>query len=311
MAQKSPAAGKSQKSSNVHERTPQPSTSRAHTHVPLSAAARPLEEMAALDYSVSFSPLPHRASLSARGGSTRATRPPRSTRVVDRRMVAALESMPDDLLLQIIAACCRGDPRLAVPELDDIYGLGSLCWDMQLQLSRLRPLVQVRSLEVAQHLGQSSWTPPLRRPPAHSHSHSHSNSNSRSHSHSRSHSRPPARATVGPAAVLESRGLSRDVSLEARRDLSRDLSRENRRDASVASRRDASLESRRRRGAVWRIVLSYAGEPTPAVMEQARQGRVRLIDARCHSLEPEVSRLGLTQAQNPNTNTNPNPNPKR
>ena len=39
----------------------------------------------------------------------------------------------------------------------------------------------------------------------------------------------------------------------------------------------------------WRVVLSYAGEPTPVVMEQAKLGRVRLIDARCTALSEEVA----------------------
>ena len=38
----------------------------------------------------------------------------------------------------------------------------------------------------------------------------------------------------------------------------------------------------------WRVVLSYAGEPTPLVMEQAKRGRVRLIDARCTALTEEA-----------------------
>ena len=41
---------------------------------------------------------------------------------------------------------------------------------------------------------------------------------------------------------------------------------------------------------VWRVVLSYAGEPTPELMEQAKRGRVRLIDARCTALTDEVAR---------------------
>ena len=40
----------------------------------------------------------------------------------------------------------------------------------------------------------------------------------------------------------------------------------------------------------WRVVLSYAGEPTPLVMEQAKRGRVRLIDARCTVLTEEAWR---------------------
>ena len=42
-------------------------------------------------------------------------------------------------------------------------------------------------------------------------------------------------------------------------------------------------------GGSWRIVLSYAGEPTSAVMEEAARGRVRLIDARCTTLADEVA----------------------
>ena len=66
-------------------------------------------------------------------------------------IVAALNTLPDDMLLQIIVACSDGYIN-EVPELDAVSGLGSLCKDVLQQLQRLRPIVcvQIRSLTAAQ-----------------------------------------------------------------------------------------------------------------------------------------------------------------
>ena len=62
--------------------------------------------------------------------------------------VAALDVLPDDMLLQIIAACSDG--HLALPELDAVSGLGCLCKDVLQQLQRLRPVVQVSRVACSQ-----------------------------------------------------------------------------------------------------------------------------------------------------------------
>ena len=75
--------------------------------------------------------------------------------------MAALDSLPDDLLRQIIASCGDGHKAApyAVPQLKAVNGLGSLCKDVLQQLYRLRPVVRVhvRSLAVAQHLADGPW----------------------------------------------------------------------------------------------------------------------------------------------------------
>ena len=64
----------------------------------------------------------------------------------------ALDTLPDDVLLQIIVACSDG--HLVLPELDAVSGLDCLCKDVLQQLHRLRPIVcvQIRSLTDAQRL---------------------------------------------------------------------------------------------------------------------------------------------------------------
>ena len=73
--------------------------------------------------------------------------------------MAALDTLPDDVLLLIVAACSEG--RLASPELDAVSGLGSLCKDVLQQLQRLRPIVcvQIRSVQIVQRLSHTTRSP--------------------------------------------------------------------------------------------------------------------------------------------------------
>lgn len=67
---------------------------------------------------------------------------------------AALSALPDNAMLNIIAACSTR--HAIVPELKAVRGLDCLCKVVQQQLCRLRPIVRVRvgSIGVAQRL---SW----------------------------------------------------------------------------------------------------------------------------------------------------------
>ena len=74
--------------------------------------------------------------------------------------MAALDALPDDVLLLIVAACSDG--RLASPELDAVSGLNCVCKDVLQQLHRLRPIVrlQIRSVQIVQrlrHITRSPW----------------------------------------------------------------------------------------------------------------------------------------------------------
>jgi len=68
--------------------------------------------------------------------------------------LAALSSLPDNAMLNIIAACSTR--HAIVPELKAVRGLNGLCKVVQQQLCRLRPIVRVRvgSIGVARRL---SW----------------------------------------------------------------------------------------------------------------------------------------------------------
>ena len=72
--------------------------------------------------------------------------------------IAALDSLPDDVLGLIIVAC--GDGHLFMPELGSVSGL-NCCKSVLKQLHRLRPLVcmQIRSLSVAQRLTHITCSP--------------------------------------------------------------------------------------------------------------------------------------------------------
>ena len=61
----------------------------------------------------------------------------------DEQEAAALDTLPDDLLLHIVVAC-GGEWLASVPELDAVSALGSLCKDVLRQLYRLLPLVYRR-----------------------------------------------------------------------------------------------------------------------------------------------------------------------
>ena len=79
--------------------------------------------------------------------------------------VATLDTLPDDLLLQIITACYTGgDGQLALTELNAVCGLGCLCKDVLEQLQRLRPIVrfQVYSLTAAQRYADADSPTPWR-----------------------------------------------------------------------------------------------------------------------------------------------------
>ena len=72
--------------------------------------------------------------------------------------MAALDMLPDDLMLHIIAACGRAFP----PGLGAVYGLDCLCKAVLQQLHRLRPVVrvQVRFLltrGLSEHLACGPW----------------------------------------------------------------------------------------------------------------------------------------------------------
>ena len=56
---------------------------------------------------------------------------------------AALDTLPDDLLLHIVVAC-SGEWLMGVPELHAVSALGSLCNNILQQLYRLLPLVYMR-----------------------------------------------------------------------------------------------------------------------------------------------------------------------
>ena len=79
----------------------------------------------------------------------------------DEDSTAALDSLPDDVLLLIIVACKGLNGHLVLPELDAVSGLGCLCKDVLQQLHRLRPIarLQIRSLSVAQHLAHVTRSP--------------------------------------------------------------------------------------------------------------------------------------------------------
>ena len=72
--------------------------------------------------------------------------------------IAALDSLPDDVLGLIIVAC--GDGHLFLPELGSVSGL-NCCKCVVKQLHRLRPLVcmQIRSLSITQRLTHITGSP--------------------------------------------------------------------------------------------------------------------------------------------------------
>jgi hypothetical protein len=61
----------------------------------------------------------------------------------EQEPAAALDTLPDDLLLHIVVAC-GGEWLVGVPELDAVSALGSLCKAVLQQLYRLLPLVYRR-----------------------------------------------------------------------------------------------------------------------------------------------------------------------
>ena len=95
--------------------------------------------------------------------SARMTGP--TTRVETRRVseneeedsVAALTTLPDDALLQILVACSEG--HIPVPTLDAVNSVGCLCKEVLQQLYRLQPTVRVQvfSFAVTQPLTQGPW----------------------------------------------------------------------------------------------------------------------------------------------------------
>ena len=69
--------------------------------------------------------------------------------------LTTLASLPDDTLLQVIAACGKTD---GVPLLEAVRGLGCVTQGMRQQIYRLQPLVGVRSLAVVQRASQrQAW----------------------------------------------------------------------------------------------------------------------------------------------------------
>ena len=64
-------------------------------------------------------------------------------RLDEQDPAAALDTLPDDLLLHVVVAC-GGEWLIGVPELDAVSALGSLCKDVLQQLSRLLPFVYRR-----------------------------------------------------------------------------------------------------------------------------------------------------------------------
>ena len=71
-------------------------------------------------------------------------------RLDEQDPAAALDTLPDDLLLHIVVAC-SGEWLMGVPELHAVSALGSLCNNILQQLYRLLPLVyrRVNSLPAA------------------------------------------------------------------------------------------------------------------------------------------------------------------
>ena len=65
--------------------------------------------------------------------------------------LASLEHLPDEIFLQVIAACGKTD---GVPLLEAVRGLGCVTQGMRQQIYRLQPLVGVRSLTVVQCASQ-------------------------------------------------------------------------------------------------------------------------------------------------------------
>ena len=68
--------------------------------------------------------------------------------------LTTLASLPDEIFLQVIAACGKTD---GVPLLEAVRGLGCVTQGMRQQIYRLQPLVGVRHLSVVQRPAHGPW----------------------------------------------------------------------------------------------------------------------------------------------------------
>ena len=103
-----------------------------------------VSKISSVDYSRSLHSCPEPTTWSLTAVDYNSTKP-----------VMALGSLPDDILLQIIAAC--GEGVGLPPELEAVSALSCLCSDLLRQLYQLQPLVSVQVRTVAQHFSQGPW----------------------------------------------------------------------------------------------------------------------------------------------------------
>ena len=102
-----------------------------------------VSKISSVDYSRSLHSCPEPTTWSLTAVDYDSTKP-----------VMALGSLPDDILLQIIAACGEG---VGLPELEAVSALSCLCSDLLRQLYQLQPLVSVQVRTIAQRFNQGPW----------------------------------------------------------------------------------------------------------------------------------------------------------